>query len=241
MANAILAHSLLRSQPGVDPERIGVTGISWGGYLTCILAGVDERFRFAVPVYGCGFTNEHGFAESVKNLGPERGARWMQWWDPSNYLGAARMPMLWVTGSNDFAYTLNALQKSYRLPAGASTLCIRLRMPHGHGGAGENPAEIAVFADSIVKNDAPLAEITGRGREGQSAWAAFQSPVRIVRAELNFTRERGKWQERRWEAIPARIDAEGKVTATLPEGTTVYYFNLTDERECVVSSAHEEL
>ena len=31
---AALGHSLIRSYPEVDADRIGVTGISWGGYLT---------------------------------------------------------------------------------------------------------------------------------------------------------------------------------------------------------------
>ncbi|MBM3211369.1 acetylxylan esterase, partial [Candidatus Poribacteria bacterium] len=55
IADIILANSLLRSFPEVDPERIGLTGISWGGYLTCIASGIDNRFNFAVPVYGCGY------------------------------------------------------------------------------------------------------------------------------------------------------------------------------------------
>lgn len=84
VADGVLAHSLLCSLPEVDPERTGVTGISWGGYLTSLLAGVDQRFKFAVPVYGCGFTNEHGFAHNVEALGPEDAARWMRWWDPSS-------------------------------------------------------------------------------------------------------------------------------------------------------------
>ena len=58
VADVILAHSLLRSQPDVDTARIGITGISWGGYLTCIVAGVDKRFAFAAPVYGCGFLGD---------------------------------------------------------------------------------------------------------------------------------------------------------------------------------------
>ena len=87
----------------------------------------------------------------------------MAWWDPSVYLGHAAMPMLWVTGSNDFAYTMNALQRSYRLPKGQRTLCVRLRMPHGHGGAGENPEEIRVFADSVLKKGTSLPVITGSG------------------------------------------------------------------------------
>ncbi len=55
VAAAIRGHSLLASLPEVDKKRIGVTGISWGGYLTCIIASLDDRLKVAVPVYGCGF------------------------------------------------------------------------------------------------------------------------------------------------------------------------------------------
>jgi len=238
VADVLLAHSLLRAQPQVDPDRIGLTGISWGGYLACIVAGVDSRLKCVVPVYGCGFTNEHGFAGSVAALGKEGAQRWMRWWDPSVYLPNAAMPMAWVTGTNDFAYTLNALQKSYRLPKGPSTLCIRIRMPHGHG-PGEAPREIHAFADSILKDGDPLPRITGQGRDGRKVWAAFEGKRPVVKAELCFTRDRGRWQTRRWDALPATL-APGKATATLPEGTTVYFLNLFDDRGCVVSTEHVE-
>ncbi len=239
---AIRAHSLLRSLPEVDAERTGLTGISWGGYLTCLIAANDPRFKLAIPVYGCGFTTEHTFASSVLGLGPERSARWMQWWDPSSYLKNAAMPMCWVTGTNDFAYTFNALQKSYRLPTGPRTLAIRLRMPHGHGDAGEAPAEIFTFADSILKGGDPLTRITGQGREGDRVWATFTAKRPIARAEVNWTKDVGKWPARRWESAPAVLDpAGGRVTATLPAGTTVWYLNLFDDRNCVVSTEHEEL
>lgn len=243
VADAVLGHSLLRAQKEVDPERIGLTGISWGGYLTSILAGVDPRFKLAVPVYGCGFTNEHAFAKSIAALGPERGARWMRWWDPSSYLKQAALPMLWVNGSNDFAYTLNAYQKSYRLPTGPRTLCIRLRMPHGHGPAGEAPKEIGVFADSLLKGGVPLAKITGQGREGRKVWVTYESQRPIKKAELNVTRDSGPWQKRQWDAIPApvRVDPPGLAMSTLPEGVTVYYFNLFDDRDCAVSTEHDEI
>jgi cephalosporin-C deacetylase-like acetyl esterase len=44
VASSILAHSLLLSFPEIDPLRTGVTGISWGGYLTCLVASLDNRF-----------------------------------------------------------------------------------------------------------------------------------------------------------------------------------------------------
>ena len=59
VADVILAHSLVLSFPEVDPNRTALTGISWGGYLTCIVAGLDDRFKAAVPVYGCGFLDEN--------------------------------------------------------------------------------------------------------------------------------------------------------------------------------------
>jgi dienelactone hydrolase len=58
IAAVILGHSLLRSLPEVNPGLIGITGISRGGVLTCAAAGIDNRFAFAVPVYGCGFLDD---------------------------------------------------------------------------------------------------------------------------------------------------------------------------------------
>ena len=36
------------------------TGVSWGGYLTCIASSLDPRFAFAAPVYGCGALRRDG-------------------------------------------------------------------------------------------------------------------------------------------------------------------------------------
>ncbi|MDQ3814661.1 MAG: prolyl oligopeptidase family serine peptidase, partial [Armatimonadota bacterium] len=245
VADIMLANSLLRSMPEVDATRIGLTGISWGGYLTCIVSAVDVRFRFAVPVYGCGFLGHNStWVGQFQKMGDEKAAKWLNWWDPSRYLGATTMPMLWVDGTNDFAYPLDSLQKSYRLPRGRRTLSVRVRMPHGHGGPGENPEEIRAFADSHLKGGTPLARIIEQGRSDDKtkAWVAYESHLPLVKAELNFTKDAGKWQERRWETIPATIDsANRRVTAQLPDGVTVYYFNLVDKKNWIVSSEHEEI
>lgn len=240
IAAVMRAHSLLRSMPGVDADRIGVTGISWGGYLTCIAAGVDARFRFAVPVYGCGFLGDNSvWLPQFESLGPERARRWLALWDPSVYLPRARMPMLWVTGSNDFAYPMDSLQKSYRVPPGPRTLCLRLRMPHGHGGAGEKPEEIRQFAEHILRGGPAPASIVRAWEEGGRAGVEFASPSPVAKAEFNFTRDGGKWQQRKWEAVPAELDAvRGKASAAVPADAKVYYFNVFDDQGRVVSSEH---
>ena len=259
IADVQLAHSLIRSFPEVNAERTGLTGISWGGYLTCITAGVDPRFKLAVPVYGCGFLGDNStWLDTFAGMGEANAAQWLAMWDPSVYLPHAAMPMLWVTGTNDFAYPMDSLQKSYRLTQGDRTLCIRIRMPHGHGGAGENPEEIHAFANSLLTGKAacpmgalftcpgssscsekPLATITDQGQDGGTAWVTFKAETTITSAELIYTKDTGKWQDRLWESIPATIDHDAnKATATIPEGATVFYLNLTDERNLVVSSEH---
>lgn len=235
VAAVVLAHSLLRSFPEVDRGRIGLTGISWGGYLTDIVSGVDPRFRFAAPVYGCGFLGEDSaWLKNFAALGKDRAEKWLSLWDPSVYLPNGKMPMLWVTGTNDFAYPFPSLQKSYRLGKGARTLSIRVRMPHGHP-QGAKPEEIAAFAASVLRHGVPLARITVTERDS----IRYKSRSRIVKAELNYTMDSGRWQDRKWETVPARLETgAGRATAGIPQGATAWFFNLIDDRGLVVSSEH---
>jgi len=235
VAAAVLAHSLIRSFPEVDPKRIGVTGISWGGYLTDIVSGVDPRFRFAAPVYGCGFLGEDSaWLKNFATMGKEREAKWLSLWDPSVYLPNSKMPMLWVTGTNDFAYPFPSLQKSYRLPRGPRTLAIRVRMKHGHPD-GANPEEIFAFADSFLRKGTPLVKITSASASSVN----YKSKRTVVKAELNYTKDRGKWQDRKWESVPAKLDVKAhKASAEVPAGATAWYLNLFDDKGLVVSSEH---
>lgn len=252
VADVVLAHSLIRSFPKVDAQRTGITGISWGGYLTCITAGVDSRFQFAVPVYGCGYLGDNStWVPKLKSLGEENAQKWVKLWDPSQYLLFARMPMLWVTGTNDFAFPMDSLQKSYRETRGERTLCVSIRMPHGHGGAGENPPEILAFAESIVGKGAALTAIGAQSLAPAEKSDADQRPVAQVKFEgkspikkavLAYTKDIGTWKDRKWETADATLDvAQNVASARLAQGTTVFYFMLTDERGLMVSSEHVEI
>lgn len=241
IASVVLSHSLLRSLPEVDEDRIGITGISWGGYLTCIAAGVDARFRFAAPVYGCGFLGDNSaWLHVFENMGPEKAGRWLALWDPSVYLPHAKMPMLWVNGTNDFAYPMDSWQKSYRLPEGPRTLALRLRMPHGHGGAGEKPEEIHAFAEHLFNGAPPLPRIVSQSRTEATLSIRYRSETPISGAELLYTKDGGVWKDRAWESAPATLNTKKRsASARVPAGTTVAYLNLIDEAGRIVSSEHE--
>ena len=243
VGDVILAHSLLRSLPEVDADRIGMTGISWGGWLTCIVAGLDGRFKFAVPVYGCGFLGDDSYWKlRISDMG-DNGRKWTQQWDPLKYLPEAKLPMLWLTGTNDFAYPLDSLQKSYRLPSGERTVCIRLRMIHGHGPPGEGPQEILTFANSVVSDGPEVCRILKQEREGGIVSTTYTGGRKLARAELLFTANGdGPWKEREWDVVPADLDLLNRqATAKLPENVKVYFINLIDESGQIVSTEHVEV
>jgi len=240
VAAAIRGHSLLASLDQVDPNRTGVTGISWGGYLTCIIAGVDDRFKVAVPVYGCGFLHENStWLPQFARMKPDERDRWVRLFDPSRYLPNVRCPILFMNGTNDFAYPLDSYQKSYRLVPGRRDVRVEVLMPHGHPQAWA-PKEIGLYVDSILKGGDPLPRLGPMKTADGIATASFTARVPVVRGQLHFTADAGPWQKRRWESVDAKLSAE-TVEAALPaKRPLVYYLSVTDQRGAMMSTEHEE-
>ena len=241
VANVIRAHSLLRSLPDVDADRTGITGISWGGYLTCIAAGLDERFKVAVPVYGCGFLHENSaWLGVLAKMPPADRKRWIETFDPSRYLPGCRMPMLFVNGTNDFAYPLDSYQKSYRRVRGPRTLCVTVGMKHSHV-HGWAPKEIGLFVDSVLRGGKSLARLAGDTRKGKEVVVRFEAAIPVKSAVLHYTTDTGAWQDRKWQSVPARVEA-GRAAAALPaEKGIVCFMTLTDDRGATVSTEHRAI
>jgi hypothetical protein len=224
----------------VDPNKIGLTGSSWGGVLTILGMGVDQRFKFAAPVYGCGFLGENSswLFSVMQAMPPGQAAKWVEDWDPGQYVGRQTTPVLFLNGTNDLHFRPDSWAKTYQAARGPVTLCLRVRWGHGHY-PDADPKEITVFADSVVKGGEPLASVTKHETEKGEAYAQYKDSTKaqIVKAEFNYTTDEGPWENRRWVTAPAELRRGGnKASAKVPEGATCYYFNLVDSRGCVVSS-----
>lgn len=237
-ANAILAHSLIRSFPEVDKEKTAVTGISWGGYLTCIVSGLDNRFKAAAPVYGCGFLNNHSvFERSINQLPDEDAKRWMQLYDPGHYLRAVQMPILFLNGTNDFHYWLQAYQRSYEaVPASTpKNIRIEVKMRHSHP-AGWEPKEIARFFNEKLKQAAPLAVVQKPVIQGEQITAELKQPVKLKSAVLQYTTDEGPNLERKWQAVPLTIEGTKITGPAPPKNAVIWFINVTDEQDAMTSS-----
>ncbi len=236
---AIRAHSLIASLPEVDRSRIGVTGISWGGYLTSIIAGVDHRFKVAVPVYGCGFLHENSVwkANRIDPMPAELRESWVRLFDPSSYLPKVRCPILFLNGTNDFAYPMDSYKRSYESVRAPRSISVQIRLPHGH--IWTFPI-VDAFVDSVLAGGLPLPKL-GRMvvRDGTASVTVEDGARLLLKAHLYFTADTGRWQERKWESLPARIEGN-KVLADLPKDRPLtLMLAVTDSQGNIVTSQHE--
>ena len=241
VAAVMRGHSLLASLPEVDRARIGITGLSWGGYLTCIVAAIDDRLKVAVPVYGCGFLGDNSVWRdgSLARMSPEARARWLRLFDPSQYLGGVRCPILFLNGTSDFAYPLDSYRKSYRLvPARFRHVNVVVGLPHGHIWTF---GEVDQFVDSVLRRAAPLPRPGTLKVHDDLATASVESRVPLKQADLHYTAEGGPWQKRHWETVPATLK-DNVIEARLPpQRPLVCYLSVTDDRGLRASTEHEEL
>jgi len=240
VADVIRGVSLVANLPEVDPQRIGITGISWGGYLTSMIAGLDDRLKVAVPVYGCGFIHENSvWIPTFKKMPEARYKLWVENFEPSRYVGQAKMPVLFVNGTNDFAYPLDSYQKTYRQVKDRA-LCVTVAMPHGHP-QGWAPVEIGLFVDRYLKKGVPLPRIENVKRDGNKIEASFASETPVTKAALHTTTDTGPWKNRKWSTTPATVKGESLRAELPPQRPLVYFLTVTDDRKATVSSEHEEL
>lgn len=237
VADAILAHSLIRALPGVDPERTAVAGISWGGYLTCIVAGVDARFKAAMPFYGCGFLSENsvwkeqGIFDKLTN---EQTMRWNSLWDPSVYAPKIKIPLFCVTGANDFAYPVESFSKTYALPQGDRRFRITPEMGHGGQFLTSTP-EAVVFMDSILRGGKPLPTVRPPRIDSSGATAEV-SGGGIASAKFHYTTAGGPNKTRAWVAVPAEVKGKKLIAPAPPADMKCGYFTITTADKITVSS-----
>lgn len=237
VANVFRAHNVLRQLPRVDPDRIAVTGISWGGYLTCLVASLDDRYVAAVPVYGCGFlaAGESVQRPQIERLGQQADA-WTRLYDPSSYLERCTVPTFWVNGTTDPHYPLGSYARSYELVPGPITLRIEPGMKHSHP-SGWAPREIARFIDAHTSNGPPLPSLTEPRKLSGGGWeVGFSSPFPPTAAALHFTTDTGLRRDRRWMSVAAAYDEARILVPPLPAGVNTWLVSLTDSTGAMVTT-----
>ena len=240
LVKVIHAHNLLRSFCEVDNSRIGITGISWGGNITSIAITHDDRFAFAVPVYGSGYLKD-----ALSYMGP-------RFQNPENaqYRAEVRfdrvkMPVLWVAWNDDNNFSVNSNSLSYlaTAPNNPKTgLALIHEMWHDHPHGWGQPV-VGAFADWVVKDSQPLITFATQP-EGKNACATLNIPAGVSHLQgtlywidapmtasvhdkyhYDMLNDAFTFMDQVWQIAPAKVEGN-TLWAALPAQAKGYYLEV---------------
>jgi dienelactone hydrolase len=240
VADAIRGYSLVASLPEVDSTRIGITGISWGGFVTCLVAGLDHRPKVSVPVYGAGYLQESSFWKEkfIDPMSPTQRERWVRLYDPSSYLAHVRHPILFVNGANDPRFFLDGHRRSMELvPAPLRHAAIIVGLKHGHN---FNLPEVDRFIDAAIKGEPLPPQFDRLMLSHGTVSARISSPANVQRVEAHYTASTAPWPDKKWTTVPATL-RDGIVSVALPaERPQLIYFSALDAAGVRATSLYAE-
>ena len=229
VAAVIRAGSLLRERPEVDGERIGLTGVAWGGVAACIAASVDSRFDFVAPISGCGHLDRDTAL------------------DPRHYLADAKVPFLWIDGTNDREFPLPSLQKSVATPGTPYYRSTRVGRALDSGVALACSQELVDFAAFRLKPEGGVRMsypfVHESLESGGEVWTVCTvgDGDAVARAELNWTADREAWDERTWKSQRMNQVGDGTTaTVELPDDVSAWYVSFfMKDGKCVSGELFE--
>ena len=221
--NVIMAHNILRARDDVNKDKIVITGVSWGGYITNIVAGLDNRFAAFAPMYGSGFLYQDScWATNEKKFGgTEHRAEWIKLYDPSSYLPNATKPMLYISGIDDAFFSTVSRAKSAALVKGEVYYSQRSELPHGH--CWTLTHEIPAFFRQVLYGKNSYVKLNGAAvQEGISTLQVGEQAYDEVNFVYTVSTEEDshKWK---WEKVNLALQ-KGGYSYKIPDGTTAYFF-----------------
>ncbi len=247
VAAVVRGCSLLAAQPGVDPGRISMHGLSLGGCVGAIAASIDDRTRAAALVFGAGYVYEGSFvADTIQSLDCESRRLWIDNFDASRYLGGASCPLLFASGVRDPFFPPTSFCRSYAQAPRSAELSMRPHRLHGyiHTIPGAS-VEVHRFLDHWSRDGVALPRLGPLTRLGQRVSARFSSSLAVADAALHYTTSVVPWTYRVWTRIPAEM-GDDHIAADLPtESPLAFFLTLTDQEGAVASTPvvadwHEE-
>ena len=229
IADTILAHNILRRDERIDREKIGIAGISWGGVITSLAIGYDNRYAFAVPIYGTG----HLDALTTPKL-PSifRDPKVKSLWSAADRFDKVCYPVLWKNWVYDTAFSVVGANMSYKdTQKSGSMLSMSIEMGHSHIDAWKNEDGYR-FAQGIVGGFLPLIkpceQPKGRGDisfgiEIPSDFSEITASVYYLTAPIEYGEDNRLTQS--WTALEARIE-NSTVYAFVPDDAVCYFVEL---------------
>src|SRR5690606_22809745 len=166
--------------------------------------------------------------------GKEKTLKWVKLWDPSQYVVNAKMPMLFINGTNDFAYFVENWHRTAKLaPNHRLSLIPEMKHSHPHGA---EPAEIFNFINYHLGQGSGFSSFEEVNIEGEMLKANIKKvPNDIDAIYLVYTKDTSRSPERKWDIKELKFK-ENTIATVIPEEALLWYLYLIEENGNRVSS-----
>lgn len=227
-----MAHNILLADNRIDSSKIGISGISWGGVVTALAMGYDNRYAFGIPIYGSGYLEQsHSYFDELfskpdaKNL-----------WSVADRFSEIKFPTLWLAWANDQAFSINTNSLSYdALKSAGGVLSIKQNWNHSHT-QGYEAEESYRFADSVCRGGEALITCVTEPAGRKFSFTIDTGGESSVTARAYYITQKLFYSVRPGNTIPT-IDQTWKkvdcaingntVTGVLPAVAVNYYVEIT--------------
>jgi dienelactone hydrolase len=199
------ALTCLERMEEVDPDRLGIFGISMGGTIVWPFAAMDSRVKAACAIYGVGwntFPDELGAADPGANDALVK--TWRGAMEPEAYASLVRCPILFLDATNDQHGKMDwAFQTLARVAADARwAFTPRYR----HHIAAEQGTDLPLWMDATLTNgkrfpQAPTAAIR-LGDDGVPLITVTPSdPASVSRVDIYYAVSNRNPKNRYWRSV----------------------------------------
>ncbi len=233
----------LETQPWADPDRVGAVGISYGGWVALMLAGVDDRVKCvttAVSAGGAQFTAGRS-AQTLRWEPAEQRQLWLDNYEPLAHAPNTKAAVCFSLSTNDLFFWLNGAEKNRAAIPNQKCWLLRPNSNHGSGGPPVPDDLGPALMTHVLADGPPVPEVTEFqvSEDGQQfTWKAV-GPHAFTRAVLNWSPADAVSPARYWIELPATRDGDSW-TADAPAGfgavASQSFVNLGDQQGVVVSS-----
>lgn len=237
------AIDFIEAQPWADKDRVGAVGISYGGWVALMLAGVDERVKCVttgVSAGGAGFTAGRG-AQQLRWEPAEQRALWLENYEPLAHAPRTKAGVFFQLAANDQFFWLNGAAKNLAALPGKKGWVVRPNSNHNLGGPEVPDTAAPAFMRHVLAGGPPLPQVSELRASGDGqtfSWKAA-GPRGITRAVLTWSPSKAVSPGRYWIEFPAKREGE-RWSAQLPAGfgalAAQVFANVQDESGVVVSS-----
>ena len=258
---AVQGFYLLHSQPDVIKKNIGITGVSWGGYMTTIVSGlVNADVRASFSTYGSGFYDTASvFLKELDKMPAADKALWLKYLDAGRRAKYINTPYFIAAATNDNWFYPPAVMATLKAVKGQVNHFFAPNANHGAPIPGGNSSpkrvgtmqmEETYFNYYLKGMGLPLPQVlkpTGTPDKSTGNYKvkfSVSSKTNITAATVYYSTD-STWTKRKWVAVQAipsnNSNYEAQIPAQVIAKGSFWFASISDERPVTVSSMISEI